>query len=349
MPAAQRPEPWLPDLCRLPRLATMLGMAELVVVVVAVAPDAARGWRPTDFVLASGFALWLALAVSVLLCVSRPWLSRGPQALGAIGAMLLAALAAWIGSAVVYVLYDSLDPPNWSGRIGFWRFSLGSAAILTLITGMVLRYFHVSDRWQAQLHANARAQADALQARIRPHFLFNSMNLIASLLRSDPRVAEQAVLDLSDLFRASLVAGESPSTLRDEVELAERYLAIESLRLGDRLRVAWRRHEPLPWELSMPRLVLQPLVENAVLHGVSRVPQGGEVEIEIAAEDRRLHLRIRNPAPSPEAAVVPVRHGAGHAQRSILHRLSYEFGPSVRMTSAWREGYYLCEIDLPLP
>lgn len=349
MAAAKRPEPWLPDLCRLPRLAVMLGMAELVVVVVAVAPDAARGWRPTDFVLASGFALWLALAVSVLLCVSRPLLSRGPAWLGAIGALLLAAFAAWLGSAVVYVLYDSLDPPNWSGRIGFWRFSLGSAAILTLITGLVLRYFHVSDRWQAQLQANARAQADALQARIRPHFLFNSMNLIAGLLRRDPHVAEQAVLDLSDLFRAALVAGESPSTLGAEVELAERYLAIESLRLGERLQVVWRKQEPLPWELPMPRLVLQPLVENAVLHGISRLPQGGEVEIELQVEGRRLHVRIRNPAPSPEAAAVPVKPGAGHAQRSILHRLGYEFGPSARMTSAWREGYYVCEVDLPLP
>lgn len=344
--AAKRPEPWLPDLCRLPRLAVMLGMAELVVVVVAVAPDAARGWRATDFVLASGFALWLALVVSVLLCVSRPQLSRGPAVFGAFGALLLAAVAAWLGSALAYVLYDSLAATVADGRVGFWRFSLGSAAVLTLITGVVLRYFHVSDRWQAQLQANARAQADALQARIRPHFLFNSMNLIASLLRRDPHVAEQAVLDLSDLFRAALVAGESPSTLAAEVELAERYLAIESLRLGERLQTVWRKHEPLPWELAMPRLVLQPLVENAVLHGVSRLPQGGAVEIDLQVRERRLCIRIRNPAPA-EGATATV--GAGHAQRSIVHRLGYEFGPSTRMTSAWREGYYVCEVDLPLP
>ncbi len=342
-------EPWLPDLCRLPRLAAMLGMAELVVVVIAVAPGAERGWRAIDFVLASGFALWLALVVSVLLCVSRSRLSRGPAMIGAFGALLLAAVVAWLGSALAFVLYDSLVAVAAEGRVGFWRFSLGSAAILTLIAGVALRYFHVSDRWQAQLQANARAQADALQARIRPHFLFNSMNLIASLLRRDPRVAEQAVLDLSDLFRAALVAGESPSTLGAEVELAERYLAIESLRLGERLRVDWGKQEPLPWELPMPRLVLQPLVENAVLHGVSRLPQGGTVEIDLQVRERRLHLRIRNPAPSPEAAAAPVNPGTGHAQRSILHRLGYAFGPSARMTSAWREGYYVCEIDLPLP
>ena len=104
------------------------------------------------------------------------------------------------------------------------------------------------------------------------------MNTIASLVRSDPAVAERAVLDLSDLFRAALGAGEGDSTLAEEVELAERYLAIEQLRLGDRLQVAWRKAEPLAVALPMPRLVLQPLVENAVLHGISRLPEGGTVD-----------------------------------------------------------------------
>ena len=124
------------------------------------------------------------------------------------------------------------------------------------------------------MRASARAEADALQARIKPHFLFNSMNTIAGLVRRDPAVAERAVLDLSDLFRAALGAGEGESSLAEEVELAERYLSIEALRLGERLQVRWRRAEPLPWTLPLPRLVLQPLVENAVLHGISRLPAG---------------------------------------------------------------------------
>ena len=127
--------------------------------------------------------------------------------------------------------------------------------MVALITALALRYFYVIDRWQAQVGAQARAEADALQARIRPHFLFNSMNMIASLLRRDPEVAERAVLDLSDLFRAALGAGEGNSSLAEEVRLAERYLAIEQLRLGDRLQVVWRKQEPLPWALPMPRLI----------------------------------------------------------------------------------------------
>nr|WP_283254743.1 histidine kinase [Luteimonas galliterrae] len=336
---------WFPDLCRLHRVAALLGLAELAVVVVVLAPDGVRGWDLAGFMRASGFALWLALAVSVMLCRMRRNLSSRPPRIGSMLAIAAACAVAIVAAGIVHALFASVGGDDNGGLPGFWRFVGGSAAIVALITALALRYFYVIDGWRAQVNANARAQADALQARIRPHFLFNSMNLIASLLRSQPAVAERAVLDLSDLFRAALDAGESGSSLAEEVELAERYLAIESLRLGERLSIEWKRQEPLPWSLPMPRLTLQPLVENAVLHGVSRLPEGGQVEIGLEADDHLLRIRIRNPAP-PVAS--PVGAGAGHAQRSIGHRLAYAFGPRARMTAAWAEGYYECELSLPL-
>ncbi|WP_425603247.1 sensor histidine kinase [Luteimonas endophytica] len=336
-------EPWLPDLCRLPRMAAMLGLAQLVVVVVALVPDGSAPWGAARLLSASGYALWLALAVSVLLCVSRRPLSALPVRLGALAAVALAAVVAALAAAIVHGLFASVgEAEAWPG---FWRFVGGSSGVVTLITTLALRYFYVIDGWQAQVGASARAEADALQARIRPHFLFNSMNMIASLLRRDPEVAERAVLDLSDLFRAALGAGEGNSSLQEEVHLAERYLAIEQLRLGERLQVLWERSEPLPWTLAMPRLVLQPLLENAVLHGISRLPQGGRIEIGLAATADRLLLRVRNPSLPPQA---DGPHGAGHAQRSIGHRLVYAFGPRARMTCGWNGGYYACEIELPL-
>ncbi len=337
--------PWLPDLCRWPRIAAMLGLAELVVVIVALVPDGSRGWSLARFVSASGFSLWLALAVTVLLCLLRVPLSRLPQTLGAVLAVAGAGVVALAGAGIVHALYAVIGQLSDQGT-GFWRFVLGSAATTMLMVALALRYFYVSDRWAAQTQANARAQADALQARIRPHFLFNSMNLIAGLLRRDPAVAERAVLDLSDLFRAALGA-DSDSTLRGECELAERYLSIESLRLGERLQVRWQREEPLPWSLPMPRLVLQPLVENAVLHGLSRMPEGGTIELTLRCEDDRLHLRIVNPAPAP-AHGAPLSNGAGHAQRSIADRLAYRFGTGAKMTGGWSDGYYACDITLPL-
>ncbi len=342
-------EPWLPDLCRLPRVAAMLGLAELAVVVIALAPDGSRGWALEEFLAASGFALWLALAVAVSLCLSRTLLSRLPQALGAVSAVVLAASIAVVCSGIVHGLYSVTGAmPGGAQLTGFWRFTLGSAAMAALITALALRHFYVSDRWSAQVTANAQAQADALQARIRPHFLFNSMNLIASLVRRDPDVAERAVLDLSDLFRAALVAGEGDSSLRAECELAERYLAIESLRLGGRLQVRWLREEPLPWSMPLPQLVLQPLVENAVLHGISRLPHGGTIELALRCEDGQLRISVRNPAPEPGTGELPLNAGTGHAQRSIAHRLAYRFGPAAKMTGGWADGYYDCAISLPL-
>jgi len=343
----RRDQPWLPDLCRLPRLAALLGLAALVVVVLALAPDGALGWSIIRFLSACGLAMWLALAVAVLLCKLRVPISRLPQRTGAVAAVALAATVAFVGAGVIHGLYSTLGVEPLG--VGFWRFTGGCAAVTVLIVALALRHFYVSDRWAAQIEANARAEADALQARIRPHFLFNSMNLIAGLLRRDPVVAERAVLDLSDLFRAALGAGEGDSTLAAECELAAQYLSIEQLRLGDRLQVAWERQEPLPWDLSLPRLVLQPLVENAVLHGISRLPEGGTVSIALWADGQALHLRVRNPAPPPqESSLAALHRGAGHAQRSIAHRLAYRFGPQARVTSGWNDGYYGCEVTLPI-
>jgi two-component system sensor histidine kinase AlgZ len=338
-------EPWLPDLCRLPRLATMFGVAELVVLVLALAPDGGARWNPQRFLSASGFALWLALTIAVLLCASRRQLSRLPVALGSLTAVALAALIALLGAAMLHQLDRSLGYGLIPANVHMLTFASGSAAIAALISAVVLRYLFVIDGWQAQVRASARAEADALQARIKPHFLFNSMNTIAGLVRHDPIVAERAVLDLSDLFRAALGAGESDSSLREEVELAERYLAIEALRLGDRLQVEWRRLEPLPWALPMPRLLLQPLLENAVLHGISQLPQGGCIDIGVAADKDHLHLIVGNPSPPPKDHT---SGGARHAVTSIGHRLSFAFGPRARMTSMWHEGYYRCELAIPI-
>lgn len=340
--------PWMPDLCRLPRLGAMLGLAELVVVVVGLAPDGSESWTLPQFLSASAFALWLAMAVTVVLCLLRGKLSRLPQRLGGGVAVGLAGSIAVVCAGIVHALYEAIGQALPGSSVSVWRFTLGSAAIVMLITALALRYFYVSDRWASQLQANARAEADALQARIRPHFLFNSMNLIASLLHRDPLVAERAVLDLSDLFRAALGAGDGGATLREECDLAERYLSIESLRMGDRLRVEWIRREPLPWELRMPRLVLQPLLENAVLHGISRMKDGGCIVIEMSCHGPELQLRITNPAPPPQTELAHPQRGAGHAQASIGHRLSYAFGPGTRMTASWADGYYACDITLPL-
>ena len=339
--------PWLPDLCRLTRLATMLGVAELVVLLLALAPDGGAEWAPGRFVSASGFALWLALTVSVLLCVARERVSRLPRAVGGVLALLLAAAVAALGAAMLYLIDANLGTGMVPATVSVQRFAIGSAAMTMVVVATVLPYFHAIDAWRAQVRTSARAEADALQARIRPHFLFNSMNTIATLVRQNPAVAERAVLDLSDLFRAALGVGEDDSSLAEEVALAERYLAIEQLRLGERLQVRWQREEPLPWSQPLPRLVLQPLLENAVLHGISRLPAGGRVDIGLQQLGDELRVWVRNPAPPPREQDA-LHGGAGHARNSIAQRLAYAYGKHARMTGHWDEGYYQAEFRVPL-
>jgi len=341
--------PWLPDFCNLPRIAAVLGVAELVVLVIALTPHAHGRWSLPEFAAASVFALWLALLVAVVLCKIRALVDVLPRWLGVGAAMSLpmaaAAFGAWCVQEIDIGLGYHLTLPG-----NEWMRFVSSVALLTgLITGVALQYFTLRDQWQAQLQAQAKAQVEALQARIRPHFLFNSMNTIASLVRSDPATAERAVVDLADLFRAALGAGQGESTLAEEIELGERYLSIEKLRLGERLRVNWQLLEPLPRAMKLPRLILQPLLENAVLHGVSRLPEGGEIAVHIAADARNLQVMIRNPALPPRERDFDYALGHGHGQDSTAQRLAYQFGSAANMTSGYADGYYVCEFSLPLP
>lgn len=344
--AARSESDWLPDFCRVPRLLAAVAVAQLVVLVLAFAPDGSAVWTLQRFVAASVFGHWLALSSAVLLCVARVPLGRLPRPLGALLAGLVPVVMAAVGAALVHELDISMGTGLSLPADQRLRFVLGCAGIAALIGAVALRYFYVQEQWAAQVQAQARAEVAALQARIRPHFLFNSMNTIAALVRQDPDTAERAVEDLSDLFRAALGAGDGESSLGEELRLAERYLAIEALRLGPRLQVQWRLEDPLPRDCPLPRLVLQPLVENAVLHGVARLAQGGTIEIAARAAQGRLTLRVRNPCPQPSSDAGDGNH---HAQSSIALRLAHRFGAAARMTAAYADGYYACELTVPLP
>ena len=147
------------------------------------------------------------------------------------------------------------------------------------------------------------------------------------------------IYSFTDSSRNSLPA------LAEEINLAQRYLAIEALRLGDRLQVEWQVAEDAPRELRMPRLVLQPLLENAVIHGIAPLAKGGLVSIAINVQGGRLRIRVSNPAGSPS----PLEEGNHHAQDSIEQRLAYHFGTGARLSRRFENGIYECEIELPLP
>ncbi|WP_235015357.1 sensor histidine kinase [Oceanicoccus sp. KOV_DT_Chl] len=168
--------------------------------------------------------------------------------------------------------------------------------ICAVLAGIALRYFYLTQQLRLNQRAELQARIQALQSRIRPHFLFNSMNIIASLIAVDQEAAETAVEDLAGLFRASLAEAETQVTLAEELELCRRYTRIEQLRLGQRLQLDWQVDQ-VPQQLKIPSLSVQPLLENAIYHGIQQLPAGGTVAIAARYAQGVFTLSITNPSP----------------------------------------------------
>ena len=230
---------FLPDFCRFPVVMGAILSSQLLGITLALASS----WQGASFwerlLLLSVHVLTIALLGSATLCALRPLLRRcGDRTAAVLAWLLLVAVAALVTWAAFHLapvpLRAYLDPEG--GLDGLMIRSLGISAILG---AMVLRYLYLHHMWRLQVEAEAEARFQKLQARIRPHFLFNSMNTIANLTQTDPGLAEEVVQDLADLFRATLSEAHEGSTLAKELELAYRYLNIEKQRLGERLRVLW--------------------------------------------------------------------------------------------------------------
>jgi two-component system sensor histidine kinase AlgZ len=319
----------LPDFCRLPALFALVVVGALTVTVMWLARNGPRDW--SGYSVGMLFVTWLVLVLAVALCKLRPLLQRLPGHLPYAAVWLLIVLIVLVASSIARWLDNALQMQLGTNVSGvFVRDNVASAALLG---AAMLRYFYVQAQWQARLAAVTRAQVDALQARIRPHFLFNSMNTVAALIRVDPDAAERTVEDLSELFRAALGQhNNDDGTLGDELALVERYLAIEQLRLGNRLRVR-REIDALPIGFPLPRLLLQPLVENAVRHGIQPLIGGGEVILRGQHDDKGIRIEIINPLPA--TAVEP---GNGHGLDSVRQRVAYRYGPLARVEAGPQGG-----------
>ena len=205
---------------------------------------------------------------------------------------------------------------------------------------ITLAYFRLRAHSLSPAVTNARLQA--LQARIRPHFLFNSINAVLGVVRSDPKRAESALEDMADLFRMAMADNRDLVTLIREVELSRQYLALEQLRLGDRLNVTWQIDE-MPQDALIPPLMLQPLLENAVYHGIEPMHEGGEITVKLYLNGKELHLDVYNPC-QPHG-----RNRAGNkmALDNIRERLSLHFDVEASYSVGAGEDFYHVHITIP--
>ena len=297
----ERPAFYLPDFCRAQSVLAVILIAALVAILLTLARDGISPSFWTDLARVSLFLLWAALGIAAAWCAARGVLSRLDVRTGTALALSLALAVTALVTEGAWWLADYADRAlgvveRAATGTDHLRLQLRNLVICAIAAGLALRYFYVSHQWQANVEAEAQSRVRALQARIRPHFLFNSMNTIASLTRSDPRAAEQAIADLSDLFRASLREHRERIPLAHEIEIARAYERVERLRLGERLKVDWQV-DGLPMEATVPALILQPLLENAVYHGIEPLDKGGTIRVSGRLDGRNAVLTIDNPVP----------------------------------------------------
>ena len=354
-PINTRPKPrtqWLPPFCTLPTLFAVMIVAELVVLVVVLAPGVERALIVERLAIGSVYAQWLALLIVVVLCSLRDVLDRMRPWLGSLLAWLAIIATATLAAQAIRWIDLNLELGLTGPRNAGHPFVFATALLCALIGAALLRYLIVIERWRSRVEAASKAQVDALQARIRPHFLFNSMNTIISLIRTRPSEAERAVEDLSDLFRAALGSDQGMATLGDELDLVEQYLRIEQLRLGSRLSVQ-RELDDAPRALPMPRLLLQPLVENAVVHGIAKLPNGGVISLACRHEQRRVTLTVCNPCPTESSSSGSARGNDsghnGHAIGNIRERIGYHYGDRASVETTPAAGAFVVTLTLPEP
>ncbi len=284
---------YLPDFCAAATVFIVVLVAELVSITLTLASLGSDQQFLIELSKMSFLILWIALLGTAMMCQFRRVLEGAGKTRAFIISFVIleimcvvVAEAAWQLTRIFgeSLIIDTTHP----------TFILRTASISAIVIALAMRYLYISSEWRRSIVLEAQARISALQALIRPHFLFNSMNTIASLTRTDPARAEEAVEDLSDLLRANLSGSANKSSLKQELETAAIYQRIEKLRLGDRLAVKWNIDE-LPMRARIPSLTIQPLLENAIYHGIELLPDGGQVDITGNKDGDYLQIEISNP------------------------------------------------------
>lgn len=321
---------FLPDFRNLGVILRILVIVTLMTLVAA----ALKAYSLRDWLLSTTLMSVLVAPLTILsllvLGAAGPTLRRMD---GRVAVALVIGAELVLCSLVLRVVSWGLFDVTSSGGPRVWLFTV-------LATALVLGYFNLRNRALSPAITEARLQA--LQARIRPHFLFNSLNAVLSLMRAEPRRAETALEDLADLFRVLMADNRKLIPLSREIEICRQYLTLEDLRLGPRLKVEWRIG-PGVEDALVPPLILQPLLENAVYHGIEPATEPGTVFIEIERKGDKLKMVLRNPYRGES------RNQSGNrmALANIRERLLLHFDAEAALSTRGEKGIFEVMITLP--
>lgn len=276
-----------------------------------------------------GTLAWLVLACSL----KRP-LAHLPTGGQYLAGAALGAVAGLYGCFMLSLGPFLTQAPPWLAS------AMTGALLASLLVGALLL------RARGRTPATTTARLAELQSRIRPHFLFNTLNSAIALVRAEPGRAETLLEDLSDLFRAALLDQGETTTLAQEVQLARHYLAIEQVRFGERLRVLWQI-DPAADLARLPPLLLQPLVENAIKHGIEPSTEGGEVQVRTRLNGQRVRIDILNTLPNATSSEGPRTAGHGIALANVRDRLRLLHDVEIEFNAGVRDDHYHVRITFP--
>lgn len=327
---------FLPDLCRVPAVFFLVLVGELLALVIVLLQQGLRDFSWSHLGIISLYIQWIVLLNGAALCYARRLLLGRPTAQVAAASFAVVMLVTTVVSVTSRALlpgaaFDPLD-------------SLADVLVAAILAGIALRYFYLQFELRQQQQAELQARLDALQARMRPHFLFNSMNTIAGMIAVDPDAAEEMIEDLACLFRGAMTSDRVVS-MEEDIGFARSYMHIEQRRLGDRLRVEWDLPPGLD-SVRVPVLLFQPLLENAVYHGVQPLADGGTVRVEVEKWPTSCRIRVINPLVPADAGAAHV--GQGMALENTRRRLEALYSSRAKLEAGPRGGDYVAEIELPL-
>lgn len=336
---------FLPNFCSGPMVINVVVIAQMMALVITLVARRISVNIFQDLLIVSLFVQWIALSEAGTLCALRGWINRLPRTSAiAVTYGLLLLVTVIVTEMAVWLLYATgkiqTPRPDW-----YFYFHVQNFSISIVVNALALRYLLGVHQLQQRTLSEERARMQALKSRIRPHFVFNSLNIIASLTRSSPAKAEHAIEDMADLFRMMLSETENLVPILNEVNIAHKYIALEQLRLDSRLNVEWDIGK-FPRKAIIPVLTLQPLLENAIRHGIEPNPEGGTIHVRLWEENDSIYIKVTNPVP-----VRKPRSGAaaeGQDLSELRGRLQLHYGNAATLTRTSKNGEFEVYVILPV-
>ncbi len=340
-------KPFLPDFGSAVVAFRILLVAQCIAIIIVISRNSAFDQAAMqDLLMVSAFVQLIAIGVIIALkAIAAPLQRVSTWTAAAIAFCVFLLVTVAITETIVFLSYQfGLITQRWPE----WHNSLLLRALVVtaFISALALRYMFVYHRAQVDSQTKEDDRLQVLHSRIRPHFLFNSMNSVASLIRINPELAERALEDLADVYRIVLADARKMVPITAESQLAREYLDIEKLRLGERLNIKWTVSN-VPRSALLPSLTLQPLLENAVYHGIEPSFAGGTITVQLWGEGDMLNIMISNPLPELSASASH-RRGNKIAMANVRERLERHFGDRASLQNMEKMGNYFVKIKIPI-